>query len=670
MGMHLYWVSAITYAIVLGISLYGDVKVSIDTSNLEKGHRVLSAWVIFFCVQDAFWGLCEAGVINSSAVFFISSSVFHMSTVITTFFWLKYVLDYIGEKVKYRKLYLILDGIIIFCELILVVVNFSKTTLFSIVDGHYVTGPLRTLTFINQYVVYLVIGVTALVLALTKETKETTKYETVCLFALAPILLGVCQLLFPDAPFYSLGYFLGCFIIHTFIVAKEKEVYLSEEEKLQKIIQLNNDLKTKQAEIDGQFNILRSICGIYKYINLVDLESETASRFDDKDSKVDRFSIKDDPHTALNKRMVDYIDEAYYDKFWEYTNLLTLTEKMEGKKFIASDFKNTDGDWIRALYIRIGENVNEPISKVAYALRNITGDRKREEQVYSALTNMVYSLHIFDLENDTMERLIESDIFKKIVGNEESAQRMSNTIIGATCKDEYLDIMLEFVDLSTVSSRMMGKTSLTTEFVGKYNGWTRMTFIPIEMKDDQVKKIVVTTEIIDSEKNELINLIYKSSTDELTRLYNRRTYEDDLDSISENNDMEKLTIVAMDVNGLKTVNDTIGHKAGDELIIGASKCIDKSFSPVGKAYRTGGDEFMAVLRCEKDELPEIFAGFDKSIEEWTGNLVKSLTISYGYVGAEGYPNLAIRDLVAEADKKMYEAKSAYYRRKGIDRRTT
>lgn len=670
MQIYLYWVSALTYAFVLILILFSDIRATKKPSNLEKNYRVMASWVIFFCLQDTVWGLCEANAIKSDTVFFISSSIFHISTVVTTFFWLNYVLEFLGDGIKNKKIYLILDAIVIFCELLLVVINCFRTTLFKIVDGNYITGDYRALTFFNQYIVYFIIGLATLVLALKKETKDRENYRTVFGFTLAPIALGVCQLLFPDAPFFSLGYFLGCFIIHIFIVTQNREIYLSEEEKLKRILELNSELEKKQAEIDGQFNILKSISGAFDYINLVDFVTESAYRFDVKNSVTESFDIVNDPHTSLNKKTSKLIDDVYYDRFMEYTNLAHLNEKMKGKKLVSNEFKYKSGDWVSAMYIRIGEDVNAPISQVAYALRDITGDRKREEQVYSALTNMVYSLHIFDLEKDTMDRLIESDIFKQIVGDEESAQRMSYTIIKATCKDEYLDIMLEFVNLSTVSERMKGKNSLTIEFVGKYHGWTRMTFIPIEMNGDTVKKIVVTTEIIDSEKSELINLIYKSSTDELTRLYNRRMYEEELDTITESNSRENLVIVALDLNGLKTVNDTLGHKAGDELIIGAGKCIKESFMSVGKVYRTGGDEFMAILRCEKDKLPDILAGFDRNMEAWKGILVKSLSISYGYSIAADEGDVSIAELVALADKRMYEAKADYYARMGIDRRRT
>lgn len=668
MQMHLYWVSTITYAIILGILLYSDIVANRENDRLKKSFFLMTGWVLFFCVQDTVWGMCDSGVIKSSSIFFISSSVFHMSTVITTFFWLKYVLEYLGERVRHKKVYLALDGMIICLELVLVAVNFKVTTLFTIENGEYVTGILRPLSFVNQYIVYLIIGIIALFLAAKRDTSDSKRYRIVFLFALAPILLGIFQLMFPDAPFYSLGYFMGCFIVHIFIVAKDREIYSDQEAQMKKILELNKQLEEKQNEIDEQFGILKSISGVYDCINLLDFRAHTALRFDKKDSEAEPFDIENSAHTSLNRRIAGKVDDNDYDRFWEYTDLSTLEERMKGKKLISAEFKYSDGDWIRANYIRVDDNVKGPLKQVAYALRNISSDRKREEQVYSAMANLVYSLHVFDLDNDTVERLIETDTFRQLVGNEESGRRMANKLMQATCKDEYLDIMLDFVDFSTINKRLKGKKSISCEFVGKYHGWTRMTFIPIVIKNNQVKKMLITTQIIDSEKNEMINLLYQSSTDGLTRLYNRRMYEEELDKLAKDGKPSDVIIIAMDVNGLKGVNDSLGHKAGDELIIGASECTKKAFTGLGKIYRTGGDEFMAILKCDEEELNKQITAFEQLISNWSGNMVNSLSISYGIASVKDYPNLTVRELASEADKRMYEAKAEYYRQSGIDRR--
>lgn len=668
MNIHLYWISAITYAIIIGMILLSELRRTKLPSKVEHNFRLLAVWVLFFCLQDTVWGLCDAHVIKNDTLFFISSSVFHISTVATTFFWLKYVLEYLDEEVKHKKIYLILDGVVIGFELVLVVLNFFRTTLFTIVDGKYVTGFLRPLTFVNQYAVYLLTGIITLLFAIKKKSDNNAHYHSVFFFTLAPILLGIFQLLYPSAPFYSLGYFLGFFIVHIFVIAKDREEYFNTETQFKKILDLNNELESKQHEIDMQFDILKSISGVYDAINLIDLKEYSAKRFDLKNSEEDFIDIENDPHTKLNKNMMERIVEDDSDRFWQFTDISTLEKRMLGEKLISSEFVCKDGEWIRAMYIRIGDDVNKQLSRVAYTLQDITADRRREHQVYNAIANLVYSLHIFDIENDTMERLIESDILKKLVGNEESGQRMANILMHGTCREEYLELMLEFVDFSTITERTKEKQCISCEFLGKYHGWTRMTIMPIEVKNGKVKKIVVTTQIIDTEKNEMMNLIYKSTTDEMTRLYNRRMYEDDMDLIMQSDDIKGYVVIVLDVNGLKTVNDTLGHKAGDELIIGASQCIYSSFVSMGKSYRTGGDEFVVIVRCDEERLKTLLADLEDKVKSWAGTMNDSLSISYGYASAEQYPNMTIRNLAFEADKRMYEAKAKYYKQAGIERR--
>lgn len=668
MDNQLYWVSSLTYAIVIGMILLSSVRIRKVNNKIEKKFGLMAVWVLFFCIQDTVWGLCAAHVIGSSFVFFISSTIFHTSTVITTFFWLNYVLEFLGDKVKHKKLFLVLDGFVIGFQFILLTINFFKPTVFTIVNGDYVTEFLRPFCFINQYVVYLLIGITTLFFVIRKDTRNNTHYRSVFFFATAPILLGVFQLMFPNGPFYSLGYFLGFFIIHIFVVTKDREMYFNQETQMQKIIELNRELERKQQEIDGQFDILKSMSRVYDYINLLDFESCVATRFDDMNSGEEEFDLEIDPQISLNKEQASRIIETEYDRFLEFTNLSTLEERMKEKRLVSFEFVCKDGKWMQAMYIRIGDDVNSPLHHVAYTLRNITKDRKRENQVYNAMANLVYSLHIFDVEDDTMERLIETEILKKLIGNEESGQRMANSLMYQTCKDEYLDMMLKFVDFSTITERTMNKKIISCEFLGKFHGWTRMTLMPIEMKNNKVKKMVAVTQIIDLEKSERINLIYKSTTDELTGLYNRRTYEEDVDAITQGGDLDNYIIIALDVNGLKSINDTFGHKAGDELIIGASHCIYESFNTVGKSYRIGGDEFMVIARCDEEKLQTILTNFESTINNWTGTLVSKLSVSYGYSVSRENPTMSIRDLASVADKNMYKNKAEYYRQNGKDRR--
>jgi len=140
---------------------------------------------------------------------------------------------------------------------------------------------------------------------------------------------------------------------------------------------------------------------------------------------------------------------------------------------------------------------------------------------------------------------------------------------------------------------------------------------------------------------EIKNLVRITQTDELTGVLNRRAYEEDIyshDSIPD----DKFVYVSIDVNGLKVVNDTKGHMAGDELIIGACQCMKESLGKVGKIYRIGGDEFVAIMFCDVEKAKEILSDFDTALINWSGELIDSISVSYGYVSREEYPDLTFR----------------------------
>ena len=151
-----------------------------------------------------------------------------------------------------------------------------------------------------------------------------------------------------------------------------------------------------------------------------------------------------------------------------------------------------------------------------------------------------------------------------------------------------------------------------------------------------------------------------SKIDVLTGLPNRRFYENDLKEHMEEGMKVNLIYMAIDLNGLKEVNDHYGHEAGDKIIIGAARCIEKCFGDKGKAYRIGGDEFVVILHAEKNEMEEMINAFEESMKKWSEENDLALTASYGYVCLKEYPELSITELAKKADNKMYESKADYY----------
>lgn len=157
-------------------------------------------------------------------------------------------------------------------------------------------------------------------------------------------------------------------------------------------------------------------------------------------------------------------------------------------------------------------------------------------------------------------------------------------------------------------------------------------------------------------------------TDALTGLLSRYAYSFALNNYKKTMPADFVAF-SIDVNGLKQVNDTLGHEAGDELICGAARCIEKVFGNYGSCYRTGGDEFIVLASMEEDVVLSSIEALRKETAKWKGKKVSSLSLSIGYSMSKGGDNLSCEALVRDADKGMYEDKEEYYLSNGISRRT-
>lgn len=168
------------------------------------------------------------------------------------------------------------------------------------------------------------------------------------------------------------------------------------------------------------------------------------------------------------------------------------------------------------------------------------------------------------------------------------------------------------------------------------------------------------------EKYEKEKYIYTSNTDELTKCYNRRAYDSDMENLDLNTEW---IYISLDLNGLKKANDTLGHSAGDELICAASNCMKFAFASYGKIYRIGGDEFVVLIQESVSNIDSILQVFDTTIHDWHGKYSNSISVSYGVVKSSEQDFDSIHSVSKLADERMYKSKSEYYNMSGNDRRS-
>ena len=149
---------------------------------------------------------------------------------------------------------------------------------------------------------------------------------------------------------------------------------------------------------------------------------------------------------------------------------------------------------------------------------------------------------------------------------------------------------------------------------------------------------------------------YLSYHDQLTGLYNRRFYEEEIKRLDTERDLP-FSIAMGDVNGLKLVNDSFGHLAGDELIKKAAAVIKKGCRADDIIARFGGDEFIIILpRTDAAEAEKIIQRIrNLSVKEHIKDL--TLSISFGYE-TKTNKDQDIMDVFKTAEDHMYRHKLA------------
>ena len=159
----------------------------------------------------------------------------------------------------------------------------------------------------------------------------------------------------------------------------------------------------------------------------------------------------------------------------------------------------------------------------------------------------------------------------------------------------------------------------------------------------------------EKEKTKLKNLSY---VDSLTYAQNRNHFNEYIEQ-NRNKELHSLGVIYLDLNGLKEINDKMGHIAGDTLIISASYALQEIF--LDNSYRVGGDEFVVI---EQDVSELLF--FDQYAKLLKRMKELEISVATGCVWKETCSNLS--ETLQEADQKMYEDKKRYYSLAENDRR--
>lgn len=161
---------------------------------------------------------------------------------------------------------------------------------------------------------------------------------------------------------------------------------------------------------------------------------------------------------------------------------------------------------------------------------------------------------------------------------------------------------------------------------------------------------------LQSMQNKISSLAF---TDPLTGLANRARCEQVMDLLSQ--EKAQYTIISLDLNKLKQVNDTLGHHEGDRLLSGFATILSDCFLDANLVGRMGGDEFIVILTEERAlnttrRIHELYS----MINDWNHKeQVFQYSASYGYAYSYEVPSGSAQEVYMLADSRMYEMKKEH-----------
>ena len=229
--------------------------------------------------------------------------------------------------------------------------------------------------------------------------------------------------------------------------------------------------------------------------------------------------------------------------------------------------------------------------------------------------------------------------------------------MGSHFKDELIDMW----EGKTYYEREGVNYSLSGDPIDVHLAWTLM---PGHEQD--FGWVLVALQDITARKKAEEYLRYLGTHDVMTGLYNRAYFEETLLRL-EANRTEPISVIILDLNGLKAANDLLGHQAGDNLIRRAAEVLKASIEDGYIAARIGGDEFIIIMsNADAEDAAELMQRI-QSLVVMNNKYYREPELSLSLGAATSQSGLSLEKVISLADDAMYKNKGLYYHRRRADR---
>jgi len=295
------------------------------------------------------------------------------------------------------------------------------------------------------------------------------------------------------------------------------------------------------------------------------------------------------------------------------------------------------------------EQLDERQKKLHSKIKQIKKKSKSLEQSNLLFSSMIQHVpqQIIVIDNETYEILHMNDIARKeVYKNANYIQNILNKLPNENAANALTDISISYKHGESVHH-----LNVSAYF--------------LEWRKKNAKILVIRD--ISEEKTKMEELENHAYRDSLTQLFNRAYGMLKMDSWL--NEKRKFSVIFVDLDGLKRINDEFGHYDGDAYIVNASKHLKTFYSLVEPdtkitssdiiVCRIGGDEFMVLVSdLSYNEVNTIMTKIhdNTKYEDFLKDKSYSYSISYGIASVDADNKLPASDILSIADERMYENK--------------
>src|SRR5215211_6562344 len=207
-----------------------------------------------------------------------------------------------------------------------------------------------------------------------------------------------------------------------------------------------------------------------------------------------------------------------------------------------------------------------------------------------------------------------------------------------------------------------GVTAAETWRVRHRDGtWLHTETVAVNLLEDpNVRGLVLNTRDVSDRKELEAQLVHQAFHDGLTGLANRTLFAERVEHALARSDKTDLAVLFIDLDDFKHVNDSLGHAAGDQLLVAAARRLQGCLRPTDTAARLGGDEFAVLLErvTDADAAGGVAARILDTLHQPFGLNGRTIPIKASLGAAVGRPGVDdAEELLRNADVGMYAAKA-------------